>query len=82
MNEVYNWGVKRYDKASSPENVEWVGFSHRELGEIALAQGNRKTALDHFKKAKKYLKEAGMAEWDAKGFEELSEKLERIEKKK
>ncbi len=79
MNEVYDWTVKRYDQDSKPENAEWVGFSHRELGDIALAQGDRKTALDHLKKAKKYLTEAGMPDWDAKGFEELSERIENIE---
>ena len=82
MNGVYDWAVERYDQDSKPENAEWVGFSHRELGDIALARGNPKTALDHLKKAKKYLMEAGMQEWDAKGFEELNEKIEKIEKKK
>ncbi len=72
--------VKLYDQKSSPENAEWVGFSHRKLGDIALAQGNPKTALDHLKKAKKYLTEAGMPEWDAKGFEELNHKIGKIEK--
>jgi tetratricopeptide (TPR) repeat protein len=79
MNEVYDWAAKRYDQDSKPENAEWVGFSHRELGDLALAQGDRKTALEHLKKAKKYLAEAGMPEWDAKGFEELCERIENIE---
>lgn len=82
MNGVYDWAVKRYDQDSKPENAEWVGFSYRELGDIALAQGDRKTALDHLKIAKEYLMEAGMPEWDAKGFKELSEEIEKIEKKK
>lgn len=80
MNEVYDWAVIRYDQESLPENAEWVGFSHRELGEIALADGENKKALEHLNLAKKYLTEAGMQEWDAKGFEELNDKIERIEK--
>ena len=67
--------MKRYGEESSPENAEWVGFSYRELGEIALAEGNNKKALDHFKKAKQHLSEAGMQELDAKGFQELNEKI-------
>ncbi len=82
MNEVYDWAVKRYDQDSKPENAEWVGFSHRELGDIALAEGDRKAALDHLKKAKKYLMEAGMPNWDAKGFEELKDKLDKLAKEK
>lgn len=80
MNGVYDWSVKRYDEDSKAENAEWLGFSHRELGDIALAQGDRKTALDHLKKAKKYLTEAGMPDWDVKGFEELSKKLDKLAK--
>lgn len=82
MNDVHDWAVKRYDQDSKPESAEWVGFSHRELGDIALAQGNPKMALDHLKKAKKHLTEAGMQEWDAKGFEELNEKIDTLSGKK
>jgi tetratricopeptide (TPR) repeat protein len=82
MNGVHDWAVKRYDQDSKPENAEWVGFSHRELGEIALTNGDNKKALEHLIRAKEFLSEAGMQEWDAKGFEELIGKIEKIEKKK
>ncbi len=78
MNKVYDWAMRRYDQESSPENAEWVGFSNRELGELALVRGHRKTALENFTNAKKYLAEAGMPDWDAKGFEELSDRLDRL----
>ncbi len=81
MNKVYDWAVKRYDQDSSPGNAEWVGFSNRELGELALVRGDRKTALENFTNAKKYLAEAGMAEWDAKGFEELINRIEKLSTK-
>ena len=78
MQRVHEWSTRRYDADSIPENAEWVGFSFKELGEIALANGDRKTALDHFTEARKYFTEAGMQNWDAKGFEELSDRIERL----
>ncbi len=78
MQNVHAWSTRRYDAESVPGNAEWVGFSFKELGEIALANGDRKTALDHFTEARKYFIEAGMPDWDAKGFEELSERIEKL----
>jgi tetratricopeptide (TPR) repeat protein len=78
MQKVHEWSTRRYDEESIPGNAEWVGFSFKELGEIALTNGDRKTALAHFTEAKKYFAEAGMESWDAKGFEELGDRIEKL----
>lgn len=78
MQNVHEWSTRRYSAESVPGNAEWVGFSFKELGELALANGDRKAALDDFTEAKKYFTEAGMQNWDARGFEELSQKIEKL----
>jgi len=68
-----------YADQPTSEHSEWVGLSHREMGEIELASAGDKKALEAFRKAKAKLEEAGMADWDAKGFGELADKIKSLE---
>jgi tetratricopeptide (TPR) repeat protein len=79
MTDVNNRAGKSYGKDSSSTNAEWLGFSCKELGELAILQGNKKAAHVHFLEAKKLLEIARIAEWDAKGYQELNEKIDRLE---
>jgi len=79
INGVFEKASKFYEDNPQPENAEWVGFSHRELGEIAMAQVDETTALDHFKQAYEHLTTAGMESWDKKGYNELALKIEKIQ---
>lgn len=78
MQEVFNWSMKRYEEDSSPDNAEWVGHSCRELGELSLSNGKLEKALEYLVRAKENLAIAGMADWDAKGFKELSDQITQL----
>ncbi len=64
-----------YETDKSGTNAEWVGYSSKELGEIALAENNKPLALEMFTRAERNLKQAGMPDWDKKGYNELLEKI-------
>lgn len=53
---------------------EFLGWTHKDLGEIALAEGNDAQAKEHFEIALDHLKAAGMNEWDPDGFADLKKK--------
>ncbi|OQX92121.1 MAG: hypothetical protein B6D58_04650, partial [candidate division Zixibacteria bacterium 4484_95] len=63
---------------SSPDNNEWVGHSCRELGELSLSNGKLEKALEYLNRAKENLAIAGMADWDAKGYNELCDKVTQL----
>jgi len=78
MTKVSKWANRLYDAEPNNENAEWVGFANKELGEIALAQGQNKSALEYFQKAKDSLEKVGMPNWDAKGFQELTNQIDKL----
>ncbi len=78
---VYDKAISRYENDPSPENAEWVGFANKELGEIALARNQYRKALEYLKAARTRLGEAGMPDWDMKGYEELDNRIADLEKK-
>ena len=73
------WAKDMYIEDPSPENAEWQGLCYRELAEAALAQGNEKRALAGFRSARMYLDKAKMKEWDEKGYNELLDKIAKLE---
>ena len=68
-----------YTDKPTPEHAEWVGLAWREMGEIELISDGKAKALEYFRKAKSKLEEAHMPDWDAKGYSELSKKIEELE---
>jgi tetratricopeptide (TPR) repeat protein len=60
--------------------VEFLGWSFNELGEIELARKNYLPAANCFREAVRNLKAAGMNEWDLAGYQELVRKLEETKK--
>ena len=80
MSKVYDWADSLYQADNSTENAEWLGLAAKEMGEIALADGNDKAdARKYFELAVNKLKQAGMPEWDKNGFEEILNKLKTLE---
>jgi tetratricopeptide (TPR) repeat protein len=55
--------------------TEFLGWSHKELGEIALARGLKDSARNHFSLALTQLENSGMADWDPQGWAELKAKV-------
>ncbi len=78
LTNVQKLAFLRKAESKSPENLEWIGYANRELGEIALTRGDKPRALSYFNTAYANLNEAGMKDWDAKGFEELSSKINEL----
>jgi tetratricopeptide (TPR) repeat protein len=79
MTDVYDRVQAMYDADSSPDNTEWVGHANREMGEIALARGEKDQALEYFIAAESKLAAVGMPEWDEKGYLELKAKIDSLQ---
>ena len=78
MRPVLAWSERLYSAEQSPDAAEWIGHSCRELGELALHGKNLPEALKYLRRARERLQEAGMPDWDADGFEELSRQIEEL----
>ncbi len=74
MLPILDWSIKL-------KNIEFIGWTNHELGEIELTKENFKSALDYLSKAAEYLKEANMPSWDPDGFQKQLDKIKEIEKK-
>jgi tetratricopeptide (TPR) repeat protein len=72
------WARDLYTEDRSPESAEWVGWCYKEIGEAALARGNKDRALAGFRSARIYFEQAHMREWDEKGYNELLSKIEKL----
>ncbi len=81
MTRVYRWANERYENDPSTDNVELIGFAGKELGEIALVNGDSNKALDYFDRAKKNLADAGMQRWDEKSFKDFADRIEDLKQK-
>ncbi|MCP4705421.1 MAG: hypothetical protein GY865_12530 [candidate division Zixibacteria bacterium] len=73
------WMTPVLPSAIKLNNIEFIGWTHDELGEIELIKENNKTALEHFTKAAEYLKEADMPNWDPDGYQKQLEKIKKTE---
>jgi tetratricopeptide (TPR) repeat protein len=73
------WAKDLYDADPSPDNAEWMGLTYQELAEASLASGDEKRALAGFRSARMYLNQANMKEWDEKGYNELLDKIAKLE---
>ncbi len=58
------WAAERLERDESDATAqEWLGFAHRELGQLALARGDRAAARAHLEEARRRLDAAGAAQW-------------------
>jgi tetratricopeptide (TPR) repeat protein len=69
------WAERWYAADPGPARAEWVGFAHKEMGELDLAQGRPEDARRELEAALAKLREAGMEKWDAQGFRELADRV-------
>lgn len=82
LRKVQKLSLIRRSENNTPENCEWVGFVHLELGEISLLKGFKSDALNFFKIAYRNLSDAGMKEWDPKKLEEVRAKMKELSSQK
>lgn len=84
--------LKRYDDAASwlrpvitwaerVKDTEFIGLALRDLAEVDLAGGKRDYAHSGFVRAEVLLKEAGMPEWDAAGYQKIQNRIKETESK-
>lgn len=78
LRPVLAWAERRYVTDPNPDAAEWVGHSHRELGELAIARGELEEGLNHLRKAEEKLGEAEMQEWDPEDFQRLRDQISEI----
>jgi len=65
--------VKKFKKI---DDSEFLGWTYKELGEIAFAKGEYKDAVENLRQAVHLLKKAGMIKWDNKGYYEIVDLFE------
>lgn len=74
MRAVFDW-AERFHGEDNPDALEWMGFSRWDLGEIALARGDRGKGLTLMEEALKELETAGMPRWDPDGWKEKRDRV-------
>ena len=77
MTKVLDWAAEM-DEGGSQDGMEWMGFSRWDLGEIALASGERSRGLKMMETALEELEAAGMPEWDPDQWAEKQTRLEEV----
>ncbi|MFH2034879.1 MAG: tetratricopeptide repeat protein [Candidatus Zixiibacteriota bacterium] len=70
--------VKKFEEVKS---AEFVGWTNKELAEIAIAKEDYRTALKHMKIAEEKLKTEKMPEWDPEGYQEIVDQIAQLEQK-
>jgi len=78
LRPILAWAERRYVTDPNPDAAEWVGHSHRELGQLAIARGEMEEGLGHLRKAEEKLGEAEMQEWDPEDFQRLRDQIAEI----
>jgi tetratricopeptide (TPR) repeat protein len=65
-------------KFESLGDVEFQGWTLKEMGEIALLESKPDSALTYFIRAEEKLRAADMLNWDADGFKKLREQINKL----
>ncbi len=78
LDDALQWMEPVLEWSERLEDVEFIGWSHKELGEIALARGDNTRALEHLVEAEAKLKEAGMPDWWPDEYEKLVKQIESL----
>ncbi len=74
MKAVFDWAERLHGEAH-PDAAEWMGFSRWELGEVAVARGDRTAGLVLMEEGLGELETAGMPRWSADGWKEKQDRL-------
>jgi tetratricopeptide (TPR) repeat protein len=74
MQAVFAW-AERLHGEEHRDAIEWMGFSRWDLGEIAVARGDRAAGLAMMEEALGELEKAGMPSWHADGWKEKQDRL-------
>jgi tetratricopeptide (TPR) repeat protein len=59
---------------------EWLGWGHKYLGDLLVDEGKPDEALEHYRRSKPFLVEAGIENWWPEGLKEIEDKIKRLEK--
>lgn len=81
LDEAENWLTETLEWCEKAEATEFIGWCHKDLGEIELARENYKPALDHFVAAEERLKAANMPNWDPDGYSRIVGQIEDLRDK-
>jgi tetratricopeptide (TPR) repeat protein len=77
MQAVFDW-AERLQGEGHADALEWMGFSRWDLGEIAVARGDRAAGLAMMEEALGELETAGMPRWHAEGWREKQDRVEEL----
>jgi tetratricopeptide (TPR) repeat protein len=78
IDQASEWMGPLLAKFEAMSDTEFIGLTHRELGEIDCARGDYDAALSHLEKAETHLRQAGMPNWDADGYEALVKRISEV----
>jgi len=79
LKPAMEWAERLYASKPTPDHAEWVGFTHKDMGELHRQRDESTSdARSHFEIAVAKLREAKMPEWDADGFAELEKRVSEI----
>jgi tetratricopeptide (TPR) repeat protein len=67
--------------AEKMQDIEFIGWCHKDLGEVEIGNGNYSQGLEHLVIAEKKLKEVGMPDWWKEAYDELLTRIEEIKAK-
>ena len=79
--EAEKWLEPLVEWCEKLEDNEFLGFTCRDLGKVNLAGEKYQSALDYFIRAEKLLKEAGMPDWNAEGYDKLLNQIKELRRK-
>jgi hypothetical protein len=74
MLEVLEWATSLRD-AGEERAVEWAGFARWDLGEMAIATGNRDVGIDMMKEALPEIEQSGMPNWDPDQWQQKQDRV-------
>jgi tetratricopeptide (TPR) repeat protein len=77
MEGVLDFATRLHD-AGNQEAVEWLGYSRWDLAEIAVAEGDKQTAIVLMNDALAEFERAGMPRWDPDDWQKKQWRLEEI----
>lgn len=72
-------GERHRDEPENAERGEWVGWGHKYEGDLLMDEGKPGEALEHYRKARPYLVEAGIENWWPEGLKELDDRIAELE---
>jgi predicted urease superfamily metal-dependent hydrolase len=78
MLKVLEWAM-RLDSEGDESAVEWMGFARWDLGEMAIATGDRETGTSMLRQALGEIEKSGMPNWDPDQWKQKQDRVTELE---